>query len=166
MSVHIQDSPARAYREAGEAGDLDALMATLAPDAAFHSPLSATARFTGERDLRELFGVVLGVVSGMRYHTDVGDDRVRMLAATARVGRQELEESALLRFGEHGLVEEITLWVRPLPGLTALMAAIGTGLARGRRGLPLLVGAATGTLHAMTRAGDRTLVPLLTNRSS
>jgi hypothetical protein len=166
MSVHIQDSPARAYREAGEARDLDALMNALTPDVVFHSPLSATARFAGQRDLRRLFGVVLGAVSDMRYHTDVGDDRTRMVAATARVGRQEIEEAALLTLNEDGLVEEITMWVRPLPGLTALMAAIGTGLAKGRPGLPLLVGAAVKPLHALTRAGDRTLVPLLSGPSS
>ncbi|WP_336215542.1 nuclear transport factor 2 family protein [Nonomuraea sp. LPB2021202275-12-8] len=168
MSVHIQDSPVRAYRDAGEAKDLDALMDTLAPGVVFHSPLSATARFEGDRALRGLFAVVFDVVSDLRYHTDVGDDRTRMLAATARVGRQELEESALVRLDEHGLVEEITLWIRPLPALTAMMAALGTGLARatGRRGLPLLVGAAVKPLAAMTRIGDRTLVPLLANRGS
>ncbi|MFD1544032.1 nuclear transport factor 2 family protein [Nonomuraea guangzhouensis] len=166
MTVHIQDSPARAYREAGEAKNVDAIMSTLAPDVVFHSPLSATAGFHGHEQVRELFTAAMAALSGLRYHTDVGDERTRMIAATARLGRQEIEESALLRLDERGLIKEITMWIRPLPGLTAMMAALGPALARatGKPGLPLLVGAATKPLAAMTRLGDRTLVPLLTKR--
>ncbi|MFI7701424.1 nuclear transport factor 2 family protein [Nonomuraea sp. NPDC049480] len=164
MTVHIQDSPVRAYREAGEAHDLDALMATLADDVIFRSPLSARASFRGKEQVRELWSAVFDVLSGMRYQSDVGDERTRMLTATARLGRQELHEAAMLAVDDDGLVKEITMWIRPLPALTALMAALGPGLARatGRPGLPLLVGAAVKPLAAMTRLGDRTLVPLLT----
>ncbi|SDI35482.1 nuclear transport factor 2 family protein [Nonomuraea jiangxiensis] len=166
MTVHIQDSPTLAYRQAGEAHDLDALMATLSDDVAFHSPLSGTATFEGKEQIRELFAVVLSALSGMRYQTDVGDDRTRALTATARLDRMEIHESALVRLDDDGLIKDITMWVRPLPALTAMMAALGPGLARatGRRGLPLLVGAAVRPLAAMTRLGDRTLVPLLTRR--
>lgn len=164
MSVHIQDSPARAYRAAGEAHDLDALLATLSPGVVFHSPLSDRARFAGHDQVGELFTAVFSVLSDIRYHTDVGDDTTRMLGATARLGRQSLEESALLRFDDDGLVAEITMWIRPLPALTALMAALGPVMARstGRPGLPLLVSAAVKPLATLTDLGDRTLVPLLT----
>ncbi|GAA3589133.1 hypothetical protein GCM10022419_084420 [Nonomuraea rosea] len=166
MTVHIQDSPALAYRRAGEAHDLDALMATLADDVVFHSPLSANAAFEGKEQVRELFSVVFGALSGIRYLKDVGDERTRALTATARLGRQELHESAVVEVGADGLIEEVTMWIRPLPALTAMMAALGPGLARatGRPGLPLLVSAAVKPLAAMTRLGDRTLVPLLTRR--
>ncbi|MEV0199627.1 nuclear transport factor 2 family protein [Nonomuraea sp. NPDC050691] len=163
MSVHLQDSPARAYREAGEAKDADAITATLSPRVTFHSPLTDSATIEGREQVRELFAAVLGVLADLRYHTDVGDERTRMIAATARVGSQRIEESALLRLDEQGLIEDITLWIRPLPGLTALMAALGPRLARagGKPGLAVLAAAATQPLAAMTRFGDRTLVPLL-----
>ncbi|MEV1174731.1 nuclear transport factor 2 family protein [Nonomuraea sp. NPDC049784] len=166
MTVHIQDSPARAYREAGEAHDVDALIATLADDVVFHSPLSATAGFRGKEQVRELFTVVFGVLSELRYQNDIGDERTRTLTATARLGRQEIHEATLVEVGEDGLIKEVTMWIRPLPGLTAMMAALGPGLARatGTPGLPWLVGAAVKPLAAMTRLGDRTLVPLLTRR--
>ncbi|MGN9844136.1 nuclear transport factor 2 family protein [Nonomuraea sp. H19] len=166
MTVHIQHSPAQAYRAAGEAHDLDALMATLADDVVFHSPLSATAEFKGKQQVRELFSAVFDALSGLRYQSDVGDERMRMLTATGRLGRQELHEATLLSLDEDGLVDEITMWIRPLPALTAMMAALGPRLARatGRPGLPLLVGAAVKPLAAMTRLGDKTLVPLLTPR--
>lgn len=171
MTVHIQDSlaqdsPARAYREAGEAHDLDALMATLADDVVFRSPLSAGASFRGKEQVRELFAVVFEVLSEMRYQSDLGDESTRMVTATARLGRQELHEATLISLDEDGLIKEITMWIRPLPALTAMMAALGPGLAKatGRPGLPLLVAAAVKPLAAMTRLGDRTLVPLLTRR--
>ncbi|MEV0151043.1 MULTISPECIES: nuclear transport factor 2 family protein [unclassified Nonomuraea] len=163
MTVHIQDSPLTAYREAGEAKDVGAIMATLSPRVSFHSPLTAATAIQGHDRVRELFTAVLGALTDLRYHTDVGDGRTRMLASTARVGRQRIEESALVRLDDDGLIEDITMWIRPLPGLTALMAALGPRMAAdsGRPGLALLVGAATRPLAAMTRLGDRTLVPLL-----
>ncbi|NUW32027.1 nuclear transport factor 2 family protein [Nonomuraea sp. SMC257] len=163
MSVHIQDSPARAYREAGEAKNVDAVMATLSPRISFHSPLTGSTPFEGHDRVREVFAAALGALTEVRYHTDVGDERTRMVAATARLGSQRIEESALLRLDEHGLIEDLTLWIRPLPGLTALMAALGPRLARagGKPGLAVLVAAATRPLAVMTRLGDRTLVPLL-----
>ncbi|MFI7127004.1 nuclear transport factor 2 family protein [Nonomuraea sp. NPDC050153] len=166
MIVHIQDSPAAAYRRAGEAHDVDALLATLADDVVFRSPLSANAPFHGKEQVRELFSVVFDVLSDLRYQKDVGDGRTRALTATARLGRQEIHEAALVEVGEDGLITEITMWIRPLPGLTAMMAALGPGLARatGKPGLPWLVAAAVKPLAAMTRLGDRTLVPLLTRR--
>ncbi|MFI6179684.1 nuclear transport factor 2 family protein [Nonomuraea sp. NPDC051191] len=163
MTVHIQDSPAAAYRQAGEAHDVEALKATLADDVVFHSPLSYRAGFNGLKQVGTLFEAVFDVLSDLRYQSDLGDTRTRMLTATARVGRQPLNEVAQLELDEDGLVREITMWIRPLPGLTALMAALGPRLARdkGKPGLPLLVGAASAPLAAMTRLGDRTLVPLL-----
>ncbi|MFG6200960.1 nuclear transport factor 2 family protein [Nonomuraea sp. JJY05] len=166
MTVHIQDSPAAAYRRAGEAHDVDALLATLADDVVFRSPLSANAAFQGKEQIRELFSVVFDVLSDLRYQKDIGDERTRTLTATARLGRQEIHEAALVEVGEDGLIKEITMWIRPLPGLTAMMAALGPGLARttGKPGLPWLIAAAVKPLAAMTRFGDRTLVPLLTRR--
>ncbi|GIH96034.1 hypothetical protein ACFFMN_42330 [Planobispora siamensis] len=152
------------YRKAGEAKDIDMLMSTLAPAVVFRSPLSARAGFAGHAQVRQLFTVALGALRDLRYHTDVGDDRTRMLAATARLGRHELEEAALVRLGDDGLIEEVTLWIRPLPALTAMMAALGPGLARaaGRPALAAFVGASVRPLAFMTDFGDRTMVPLVT----
>lgn len=164
MSVHIQDSPAKAYRRAGEAHDVPALVSTLAHGVVFHSPLSERAGFQGRAKVGALFTAVFDVLSDLRYQSDIGDQDTRLVTASARVGRLRLHEAAQLEFDEEGLIREITMWIRPLPALTALMAALGPRLARqkGTPGLPLLVGAAVGPLAAMTRFGDRTLVPLLT----
>ncbi|MFD0476763.1 nuclear transport factor 2 family protein [Nonomuraea thailandensis] len=104
MTVHIQDSPAYAYRRAGETHDLGALAATLSEDVVFHSPLSATAGFRGKEQVLELFTVVFDVLSDMCYHSDVGDSRTRALTATARLGDREIHEAAVAEFGEDGLI--------------------------------------------------------------
>ena len=154
----------RRYREAGEKHDLDLLMSTLAPDAVLHSPLSARVDFRGTDRLRELFSAVLPLLSDIRYHTDVGDEHTRMLAATARLGARELEESVLVRLDDQARIAELTLWVRPLPALTALMAAIAPALARekGRPAIGRLVGLSAAPLVWFTEVGDRRMVPLVT----
>ncbi|WP_327087197.1 nuclear transport factor 2 family protein [Nonomuraea sp. NBC_01738] len=151
------------YREAGEREDVDALVALISPDVVFHSPLTDRATFVGRPEVRQLFEAVFTTLGGLRYHTDLGDDRTRMVAGTARLGRRELEEAALLRLDEQGLIAEITMWIRPLPALTALMSALGPALARakGRPGVALLVGVAGKPLVAMTETGDKRLVPMV-----
>src|ERR1700727_2262132 len=97
-----------------------------------------------------------------RLHTEVGDDRTRALFYRARCGKQALEEAQLLRLNHDGLITEITLFGRPLPGLTAVMRRI-VPLILGRQGkshLGAVLGAATVPLHAITTSGEQRLVPL------
>src|SRR5262245_59914787 len=100
MTVHFQNSPVRAYLEASEAKDIDAIMATLSPGVVFHSPLSDTAAFEGRERVRWLFTAVMGVLSDLRYESDLGDERTRMLSGTARVGDRPIEEAARLRLDD------------------------------------------------------------------
>jgi hypothetical protein len=92
----------------------------------------------------------------------VGDDRTRALFYHARCGRQPIEEAQLIRLNHDGLITEITLFGRPLPGLTAVMRRI-VPLILGRQGrsqLGAVLGAATVPLHALTTSGEARLVPL------
>lgn len=54
----------------------------------------------------------------------------RALFYYAHTGNQAIEEAQLLRLDNGGLITEITLFGRPLPGLTAVMADIGPRLLR------------------------------------
>ncbi|WP_084958372.1 nuclear transport factor 2 family protein [Thermoactinospora rubra] len=165
MTTAAEDT-ARRYRQASETKDIALLTTTLAPDAVLRSPLSSRARFHGARQVEEVLSAALSVVSDVRYHTDVGDERTRMLAATGRLDGTELEESVLLRLDEQARIAELTLWVRPLPALTKLMAALGPALARrkGRPALARLLGPLTAPLVLATDLGDRRLVPVVTGR--
>lgn len=104
----------------------------------------------------------------MRYESDVGDHRSRTLVHRARVAEQELEEVQLIRLDDSAMINEVSLFVRPLPAITALMAALGPELARrqGHARLASVLGGLTRPLAFMTRVGDRRIVPLVDpNRS-
>lgn len=102
------------------------------------------------------------VISDIRYHTEVGGEATRALFYYGRCGGQRFEEAQLLRFDPDGLITELTLFGRPLPGVTAVMAAIGPALLRrqGRPGMANVIAAATKPLATMTRLGEAHLVPL------
>lgn len=157
------DETAARFHAAASAGDVDLAMATFAEDIVVHSPLTDRAEFRGRAQVRALFEVVYTALADLRYHTDVGDDRTRALFGTGTVGRQRIDASLLMRLDEHAMIVELTLHVRPLPGLTALMAALGPPLARrhGRsRAVAALVGAMVRPLVTATRIGDRVGIPL------
>ncbi len=151
------------YRLAAETGDAGLAMTAFAPDAVLHSPLTSRVRFTGHAELRALIEVAYAHLTEIRFHTDVGDDRTRVVVYTARVGGEPIEEAALLRLNSTGLIEEVTLFVRTLPGLVALMDRFGPDIARrnGRRWAARVLSVLTKPLLAMVRSGDRYAVPLV-----
>ena len=62
------------------------------------------------------------MIDGINFTDDVGDAHTRALFYTATVRGVEVEEATRVRLDDQARVTEITLWFRPLPGLTALMA--------------------------------------------
>ncbi len=153
---------AAAWRAAGEQGDVATAGRCLAATIQVVSPLTAQFRFCGPQQVQDMLAAAFEVISDIRYHTEVGDDVARALFYRGRCGREQFEEAQLLRFDRDGLITELTLFGRPLPGVTAVMAAIGPALLRrqGRPAMARAVGAATKPLAAMTRLGEAHLVPL------
>jgi len=148
-------TPTAAYRAAVEAGDVDALVACLAPDVVLSSPITDRFVFRGHAQLRDVMEDVFAVVHDRRNHADVGDDRTRLLQASGRVGRTRIEEALLITLDDAGLIVRIDLFVRPLPGLTALAAALGPRVAaRHGRARGVLVKAMIAPLALMTRHGE------------
>ncbi|HET6288129.1 MAG TPA: nuclear transport factor 2 family protein [Amycolatopsis sp.] len=150
------------YRRALETRDVELALNAFAPDAVVRSPLTDRVRFTGHAELRPLLEVAYAHLRDVRFHTDTGDGRTRVVVYTARIGGEEIEEAAVLKLGEDGLIAEVTLFVRPLPGLVALMDAFGPDIARrnGRTFAARLLAVAAKPLLAMVRSGDRRAVPL------
>jgi hypothetical protein len=151
-----------AWRAAGERGDAAAAVESLAADIELISPLTAQFRFHGRDQLRQVLLTAFECFSEIRYHTEVGDGDTRALFFRARVGRDEVEEAQLLRLDADGRIRELTLFGRPLPVVTAIMAELGPRLLRrqGRPGLARVVRLATAPLAVLTRLGERRLVPL------
>jgi hypothetical protein len=150
------------WRQAAENHDATQAIACLADNAVLISPLTAQFTFDGRDRVADVMIAAFKVIDDIRFHTEVGDDRTRALFYYGRCGRQALEEAQLIRLNHEGLITEITLFGRPLPGLTAVMRRI-VPLILGRQGrsqLGSVLGVAATPLHAITASGEQRLVPL------
>ncbi|MFG3089443.1 nuclear transport factor 2 family protein [Streptomyces antibioticus] len=116
----------RAFREAVEAGDLDAVEALLAEDVVFTSP-AVFKPHAGRPITAAILRTVSEVFEDFRYERELsgGEDRDHALVFRARVGERELSGCDFIHLNEHGLIDELTVMVRPLSGLQALAAAMG-----------------------------------------
>jgi hypothetical protein len=150
------------WRSAGEAGDAEAAVACLSEDVVMISPLTERFRFRGRTQLGEVLTAAFEVITEIHFHTTTGGGDTWALFYHARSGRQVVEEAQLLRLDAAGQIRELTLFGRPLPALTEVMARLGPRLLRyqHRPGTARLIGAATTPLAALTRFGERRIVPL------
>jgi hypothetical protein len=148
-------APTATFRAAMLARDVPGVLAATTPDVVLKSPITDRFSFRGHRQLAELMADVFVVIEDLHYTDDVGDARTRALTATGRVGDAALEESVLVRLDEAGLIEELTLFVRPMPALVALAAELGPRVARRRsRGRGAVVTAMMKPLAFVTRSGE------------
>ena len=118
------------YCAASEAADMDALMATLAPDAELVSPISGRMVFRGQEDLRILLTAVYGSMTGLRWTETVGQDGLRVAIAEARVGPLRLTDAMVFDVGADGLITRVRPHLRPWLALTLLAAMLGPKVGR------------------------------------
>jgi hypothetical protein len=150
-----------AWAAALDARDPDALVQACSPEVVFHSPITTSVGFEGPEEVSDLFRSVLEVYDDLRLVGEHGDDTPRIVHLHARIGRQELDEVQIVQLDGAGRAREVTMFVRPLPGLTTLAAGIGPLLARRRsRTRAVLLAAFTRPLALMTRSGDKRLARL------
>jgi hypothetical protein len=125
----VDDAVAR-YRSASEANDIDALMASLAPDVELLSPIGRSFVFRGERDLRVLLGVVYGTIKGLRWHEEVGDGPLRVVLGDCTIGPLKLGDAMVCELDENGRIRRVTPHLRPWLALSCFALAIGPRMAR------------------------------------
>jgi SnoaL-like domain len=144
------------YRAALQARDPDGLAEACAPDVVFNSPITSGVRIEGAREFADLFRTVLDVYDEFECVDELGTGDARVVHLRARVGHQELGEVQIVQLDDAGKVCEVTMFVRPLPGLAALTAALAPRLARRRsRWRGFLMAVMSRPLALMTRFGDR-----------
>lgn len=116
----------RAFREAVEAGDMDAVEALLAEDVVFTSPV-VFKPYPGKAITAAILRAVSTVFQDFRYDRELAGDEGRdhALVFTARVGERELTGCDFIRLNEDGLIAEFMVMVRPLSGAQALAAEMG-----------------------------------------
>jgi hypothetical protein len=100
-------------------------------------------------------------ITDIDYFADLGDDRTRVLFFRGRLGRQTVEEATRVEFDDDGLIREMTLCFRPLPGVAALAAAMAPRVVEQRRGRALapLARLAMAPIALITRVAD-VFIPL------
>jgi hypothetical protein len=118
------------YRAASEACDIDALMQTLAPEADLVSPISGRMVFRGHADLRILLGAVYSSLRGLRWDTEIGDDRTRLVMGTTRVGPLRLDDAMVFELAPDGRIDRIRPHLRPWLAVTLFALVLGPKLAR------------------------------------
>lgn len=115
------------FRQVVEAEDLDALEAILAEDVVLHSPVTFKP-FAGRPVVVHVLRTVFAVFQDFRYVAELERDGLTTLVFKARVGEREVDGVDLLRTRADGLIDDITVFVRPLSGLSALRDEMGARL--------------------------------------
>lgn len=118
----------KAFRRAVEAQDLAALTALLAPDVEFRSPVSHKP-YHGREVVGFILATVAQVFGDFRYIEELETGSVSMLRFVARIGDRQGEGVDLIERNGDGLVQRLTVMVRPLSALEALAAEMGARLA-------------------------------------
>lgn len=160
----LADAPdfVRAVVSANERHDVEALIACFAPDIVVRSPITQRVRFVGFEEVADLFRRVFGVIDTIHVYETIGSGRSWVVFWRGRVGTNYLEEANLLRFNEAGLVKEMTVFMRPVPGLLALALELSSSLA-GRRGMlrRVTVRLLLGPMAILFRIGEPLVVALI-----
>ena len=115
----------RSFREAAEARDAAALEALLAENVVFTSPV-AHKPYPGRAITAAILRGVLRVFEDFRYEREMvsADGRDHALVFRATVDGKDVEGCDFLHLDDDGLVDRLTVMVRPLSAANALAAAM------------------------------------------
>lgn len=152
-----------AWVEADRALDLAVMRDQLADDVRLISPLTDGFDFRGADEVMAVMAAAFELLENFDIRRVTGADRDFALHGTATLRGANLEELQWLHLSADGLIDEITLFVRPMPAAVALLASIGPGLTR--RGAMGRVGAlasrAAAPLAGITQTLETRLMPRL-----
>ena len=129
-------SSGAAFRRAVESGDVDGVLALVSPDVVFNSPV-VYRPYQGREVLGVILRAVMRVFKEFRYEREIGAEGAgdHALLFSARVGDRQLQGCDFLHFGRDGLIEELTVMVRPRSAALALAVAMNAEGLAVQRGL-------------------------------
>ena len=119
-------------RAAMEAHDHAALVSLLAPDVVLHSPIISTA-FEGREAVSDLYAAIIERFRDYRYTRELEGDGEQLLEMEGTLRGRRLQGMIALRVDDEGLIDDITILIRPLAGVIAFLVELGPPIAR-RRG--------------------------------
>jgi hypothetical protein len=120
----VDDAVSR-YCAASRANDIDALIATLAPDAELVSPLSGHLVFRGHDDLRVLLSAVYGLVEEVQWSEPIGEGSTRLAISEGRVGGMRIDDAMVFELAPDGLIHRIRPHLRPWLATTVFALMVG-----------------------------------------
>jgi SnoaL-like domain len=119
------------FGDAVESHDIEAAIATLAPDVRFRSPV-VFRPYEGRESVGLLLRAVAEVFEDFRYARAISseDGRDHVLVFETRVGERDVEGADFIHLNDAGEVDELFVMVRPMSGMLALAAAMQEKLAQ------------------------------------
>ncbi|MEV4259787.1 nuclear transport factor 2 family protein [Spirillospora sp. NPDC049652] len=119
------------FRKAAEEHDMAAMEALLADDVVFTSPV-VFKPYSGKPITMAILRGVLRVFEDFRYVREISDPdgRDHAFVFEATVGGRQVHGCDFVHVREDGLVDELTVMVRPLSGANALAEAMGAQFER------------------------------------
>jgi hypothetical protein len=96
----------------------------LADDAVLHSPITDRFDFEGREAVLHVLRAAMATLDDRAYDTPLAGSGQVALRLSARVRTRPTEAVTILDVGPDGLIREIKVFVRPLPGLAAFAAAM------------------------------------------
>lgn len=115
----------KAFRQAVEGRDVEAVEALLADDVVFRSP-AVHKPYEGKLATSVVLRAVMRVFEDFRYTREIGADGSpdHVLVFEATVGNRSVEGADFLHVRADGLIDDFRVMVRPLSGLDAVVAAM------------------------------------------
>jgi SnoaL-like domain len=119
------DDAVSRYCAASEAGDVDGIMATLAPDVELVSPISGKMVFRGSGDVELLLRGVYGSLKGLSWTDTLGDGERRVIVGEARLLGVRLTDAMVLDLAADGRISRVGPHIRPWLALTLFALVLG-----------------------------------------
>ena len=113
-----------------QARDLAAFEGLFAPEVRLFSPVKYTP-FEGAPAVLALLEVLLRTFEDFRYEARMAGEPLHGLVFRATIGSRQIHGVDLIRLDDDGLIDEITVMVRPLSAVTTLGEAVLAGFAAG-----------------------------------
>ena len=113
------------YQAASEAGDIDGIMATLAPGIEVVSPISGKMVFRGQDDVRVLFSAVYGTLNGLRWTRTAGEGPNWFALGEAKVAGVRMTDAMVFELAPDGAIRRISPHLRPWLALTIFALVLG-----------------------------------------
>ncbi|HWF69679.1 MAG TPA: nuclear transport factor 2 family protein [Mycobacterium sp.] len=105
------------FRTVVESGEFETIDRIFADDVVLHSPI-AHRPYRGRQMVAAIIGAVAQVLEDFRFEKEIGNQEAGALLFRASVGDLEIQGCDFLHTRDDGMIDEITVMLRPLKAVT------------------------------------------------